>query len=166
MTSKEIEVKWLIKDSLDLWLFIFKNLESSSYIIQFYNEITDDYEVRLRIERDVNDTKYYITKKQGDGLVRLEQEELITKHQFEQLSPTGKLAIVKDRYKLLVDEFLFEVDYYCNELDGLVVMEIELDNEADVVKLEKYKELPFFIKDITYDSEYKNKNLYLKINNK
>lgn len=164
--SKEIEVKWLVKDSLDLWLFIFENLESSSYISQYYTEITNDYEVRLRIERDVNGIKYYSTKKQGEGLTRIEQEELITKDKFEKLCPVGKLGIVKDRYKLLVDEFIFEVDYYCDSLDGLVVIEVELDSEEDIIKLEKYKHLPFVIKDVTNDSSYKNKNLYLNINSK
>lgn len=163
----EIEKKYLILDEAKGQIMDFVKGVKPIDIKQNYISITDEEEVRVRVEKlSSYKDKYTFTKKIGNGLVRDEIESEINLKEFNEVmkSLKDKEPIHKHRYKVNHKGFLFEVDVYQNEqLNGLVVVEIELTSENEVSELESI--LPSFIhKDVTLDKQYKNKNLWKTIN--
>lgn len=165
--TMEIEKKYLISDKSKEQIMNFVKNITPIDIKQNYISISDEEEVRVRIEKMTSyKDKYTFTKKIGNGLVREEIEHEINVEEFNEImkSLKDKEAIHKHRYKVEHESFVFEVDVYQNEsLKGLIVVEIELTSEIDVKKLESI--LPSFIQnDVTEDKQFKNKNLWKKIN--
>lgn len=163
----EIEKKYLILDEGKGQIMDFVKGVKPIDIKQNYISITDEEEVRVRIEK-INSykNKYTFTKKIGNGLSREEIEHEINQKEFSQVmnSLKDKEPIHKHRYKVEYKGFVFEVDIYQNkELNDLIVVEVELESENEVSKLESI--LPSFIhNDVTEDKQFKNKNLWKTIN--
>lgn len=127
-TNKEIERKFLVKE-LPPDLYSFEHTE----IKQGYLEIGENREVRVRQAGEM----FFRTEKIGNGLERIENEEEISREDFEELwQQTEGMRVEKTRYKIPINGGAIELDIYHGDLDGHMVAEIELktsDNEVDLV---------------------------------
>ncbi len=143
--SKEIERKFLIKNPS------FK--QNTTGILYKQGYLSARPTVRVRIA----DRKALITIKGMDnGVSRSEYEyEIPLKDAEEMLQDLCKKPIIeKYRYKYEYKGFLWEIDEFLNENKGLVIAEIELENEKQVFPK------PDFIGDeVTFDYRYRNSNL-------
>ena len=145
---KEIEKKYLLKS---MPIGVSEGVE----IHQGYLS-TSDPEVRIRSKG----SKYFVTRKGGEGFVREEAEEEVTKETFEIIWPaTVNARIEKTRFQITgSDGLIWEIDEYHGRLTGLFTAEVELPN------CETKAEIPAEIAkvlaaDVTEDKRYKNKAL-------
>lgn len=122
----EIERKFLVKSSE------FKNESiSKRKIIQGFLNTHPERTVRVRINED----KAYLTvkgKSNEEGTSRFEWEQEIDLKEAEALLGLCEETVInKTRYIIPTGGFLFEVDEFFGANEGLVVAEIELENEND-----------------------------------
>ena len=143
----ETERKFLVKDCPDL-----KDIKNSK-IEQLYLGFSP--EVRIR---SVDNAHFYLTFKSSGSLIRKEVEKQIDKQYYQMLKELAddKYTIRKTRYFISGDDFAFELDVY-EDIPSLITVEIEfrcLEDAKDFIP-------PNWIgEEITYNSEYKNKNLW------
>lgn len=142
----EIERKFLV-NSLD---FIPKASEKRT-IRQGYLNRDPERTVRVRC---VN-TSGFLTikgKSSANGMRRFEWEKEIPLIEAEALLKlTLPQMIEKERYCVQVGRHLFEVDVFHGHLEGLIVAEVELNNEEDIITL------PDWIgKEVTGEKKYYN----------
>ena len=120
-------------------------------ILQHYLETNNDYEIRLRKRSLDNDESYYITTKKNDNVKqKIITEEKIDKKTYNRLLNSKNIinTVEKQRICFIENNNLFKLDKFENEMFMLEA----LDN----VKLPKYIKV---IKDVSFDDEYKNKNI-------
>ena len=147
--AQEIERKYLVLDDS------FKHEAfSKSHIQQGYICSERGRTVRIRIR----DTRAYITIKGpslNGGLSRYEFEQEIPLDDAQQLMQLCEPGIIdKTRWLVKSDRHTFEVDEFHGDNDGLVMAEVELENEQDTPKI------PHFIgKEVTGDRRYYNSQL-------
>ena len=149
--AQEIERKYLL-------FALPSDLGKGVEIRQGYLTVGDP-EVRVRAKGE----KFFATRKGGEGFVRSEAEEEISKEVFEILWPaTASKRIEKIRYKLAgTDGLVWEIDEYFGDLSGLFSAEIELPSvDTPVLMPEAVKKV--LVSDVTEDKAYKNKNLATK----
>jgi len=122
--AQEIERKFLVKG--DFKPFV----EKSVYIIQGYLSSAPERAVRIRI----SDGKGFITVKgvcSDSGVSRYEWEKEIPPEEAKELlelcEPIG--VIEKIRNLIKVDPYIYEVDEFHGENEGLIIAEIELPSE-------------------------------------
>jgi len=147
--SMEIEKKFLLRN---LPIGITKGTK----ILQGYLSVGNP-EVRVRAKGE----KFFLTRKDGEGFVREEEEYEISKEAFEILwLLTEDARIEKTRYEIVgEDGLVWEIDEFQTRLTkGLFLAEVEVPNESVV------PDIPPSIgevieKDVTTDEMYKNKNL-------
>ena len=145
----EIERKFLVLDDS------YKSLSyAHSHIMQGYICSERGRTVRIRIR----DTRAYITIKGpslNGGLSRYEFEQEIPLDDAQQLMQLCEPGIIdKTRWLVKSDRHTFEVDEFHGDNDGLVMAEVELENEQDTPKI------PHFIgKEVTGDRRYYNSQL-------
>jgi len=148
----EIERKFLITDPP------LNHQESASdKILQGYIiEGSDKSILRVRKKGD----KFYQTIKKSGGLSRQEVEIELNQAQFDALWPlTEKQRIEKTRYYLDYDEHTIELDIFEGKLDGLIMAEVEFEDENVV---NKFHPPDWFGEEVTEDNRYKNNNLAKK----
>ena len=122
----EIERKFLV-NSEEYKKEAFKKIK----IKQGFLSTDPERTVRLRI---TNETAFLTIKGKSkeNGLSRFEWEKEIDKKEAEALFKLCKPGIIdKTRYLIKAGDFTFEVDEFYGENEGLVVAEIELNNEKD-----------------------------------
>lgn len=126
MTMTEIEKKFLVK-SEDYKKEAFKKIR----IKQGFLSTDPERTVRLRI----TDNSAFLTikgKSNEKGLSRFEWEKEIEINEAEELFKLCKPGIIdKMRYLVNQGNFIFEVDEFYGENQGLVIAEIELETEKD-----------------------------------
>ena len=113
----------------------------------------DDSQV-LRIRKIEND--YLLTYKyKKSNINRLEFEYPIPNDDGDKLISLSKYFIIeKDRYYYQTDRHLWEIDVFHGKNDGLIIAEVELDNENEDIKI------PSWVgKEISNDNKYLNFNL-------
>jgi len=142
----EIERKFLINiDELEL--------EDGLDIKQGYIKTADNTVVRVRVKG----TKGFLTiKGENVGAKRLEFEyEIPLEEANEMLEKLCSNPIIdKTRYEIKYANHLWEVDVFYGDNEGLVVAEVELEDEDEKV------ELPSWIKqEVTSDIKYYNNQL-------
>ncbi len=142
--SIEIERKFLVKNDA------FKDLAQAEIYHQGFLSTNKERVVRVRI----SDQRAWLTIK---GI-----SEGATRQEFEYEIPVGdakyiidkickKPTILKKRYRISIDEFIWEVDEFLDENQGLVLAEIELARENQEIKL------PIWIgKEVTANKKYYN----------
>ncbi len=122
----EIERKFRIR-SLD---FIKESYHHSA-IQQGYLNSAPERTVRVRVRSD----KGFLTikgKSNSTGTTRMEWEKEIMLEEAEQLLKLCEdFAISKTRYLVKVDSHVFEIDIFHGENEGLVLGEIELNDENE-----------------------------------
>ena len=154
--NNEIERKYLVKDTE----FITKSFKQYK-IKQGYLSIDPERVVRVRIKGD----KGFVTikvKTNDAGTTRFEWEKEIA---IEEANNLLQLALpgVIDKTRYLVDfkGQIFEVDEFYGENQGLIIAELELENEDQLVKLPDW-----ILEEVTSDPRYYNSylidNPYLK----
>ncbi len=127
---------------------------SGKTLVQGYISQPEDYrEVRLRKVED----QFTLTIKSNDSFKRIEHEIVLDKEQFNtfwELSETR--IIVKDRYQINENEFIFDLDIYKNELQGLIMVEVEF---KDIATANNFKKPAWFGREVTNDRAYGNRSL-------
>ena len=122
--AKEIERKFLVKDST------FKDLSKPVLYKQGYLSSDTKSTVRVRV---VGDHGYITIKGLGNGIARPEYEyEIPFKDAVEMLEQLCKKPIIeKYRYVIEYQGYIWEVDEFLGDNEGLVVAEIELSREDE-----------------------------------
>jgi len=145
----EIERKFLIKD--DAW----RALAKGTQYRQGYLNSTKERTVRVRT---INDKGYLTIKGITTGATRVEYEYDIPENDATAMLDDlcEKPIIEKNRYKIDFAGFVWEVDEFFGENQGLIVAEVELESENQAF------EKPEWIGDeVTGDPKYFNSNLIL-----
>lgn len=145
--GKEIERKFLVKDDS------FKNLTQGSKYRQGYLNSMKERVVRVRT---IDDKGFLTVKGITTGATRVEYEyEIPVKDADAMLDDLcEKPLIEKNRYKIGFESFIWEVDEFFGENQGLIVAEIELERE------DQHFEKPDWIsEEVTGDPKYFNLNL-------
>ena len=142
----EIERRFLVNES---------NLilpKSKKRIKQAY--LFSDSKQALRVR--MIDSAYFLTYKyKKTGINRYEFEYPIPKEDGDKLMTLSNgFIIVKDRYYIDIDKHTWEIDIFCAENEGLIIAEIELNDENENINL------PNWIgSEISTDEKYFNFNL-------
>lgn len=122
-------------------------------IRQGYLALDGDTEVRVRI----TPARAVLTIKGGRGKVRTEQEVVLGERQGDALwELTAGRRVQKTRRRVPVADALVEVDEYSGALEGLVVAEVEFDDEQ---ASRSFRPPPWFGREVTDDRRYSNRNL-------
>ena len=167
MEHKEIERKFLIRSSYEITKTPIEELE----IMENYLAVNKEEEVRIRSMIDINeDNKYshHLDIKAGKGLIRDEFKKSISKETFYSLMKNIKAKpIIKNRYLYEYKDYIIEIDVYLNkELKDLRIIEVEFKSLEDANSFILPKWLfNLSVVEVTYNKDYKNANLWKKINN-
>lgn len=141
----EIERKFLVKGD-------YKSSVVKQYrIVQGYLSSHPERSVRVRII----DEKGYLTIKgasNASGTTRFEWEKELLLHEAEQLLKLCEPGVIeKTRVLIPAGKHTYEVDEFRGENEGLVLAEIELNNEQEIF------EKPIWLGDeVTGDKRYYN----------
>jgi len=143
---QEIERKFLLKQiPSDLTNYPHRLIEQG-YLVA----TPDGRQVRLR-RTPKNCT---LTYKTADGAVREEREIEITADQFETLWPgTAGKRLTKVRHDMPWQNFNIEIDVYGGINDGIVVAEVEFDDEKQCAE---FHPPGWFGAEVTNDPRYSN----------
>ena len=146
--GEEIEKKFLVKQ--DLWNAIKKQ---SIVYRQGYLLRSKSKTIRVRL---VEGDKGYITiKGESKGTSRAEYEYAIPAKDAQELLDDFCDAIVsKKRYTIKVYDKLWEVDEFLDDNEGLLIAEIELEDEAEKFTLPEWAD-----REVTGDKRYYNSEL-------
>jgi CYTH domain-containing protein len=122
------------------------------YIEQAY--ISVDPVIRLRRADDV----FYLTVKQGGGMVREEAEFVITREQYDRLlSKVETNTIRKTRVLIPIAAGLTaELDLYEGTLTGFVTVEVEFENAQNA---REFVPPAWFGREVTEDARYANSTI-------
>ena len=148
----EIERKFLVTT------FAFKDEAfKQSRIVQGFLSTHKKRTVRVRLKGEQG----FLTIKglsSKDGLSRFEWEKEISKLEAESLLTLCKKGIIdKIRYEIQVENHLFEVDVFFGDNAGLIVAEVELNNENEV-----FVKPNWIGKEVTGNLKYYNSQLSKK----
>ncbi len=143
----EIEKKFLIIN--DDW----RSLGTGESYCQGYLNAEKGRTVRVRI---INDHGILTIKGPNVGGTRLEYEYDIPINEAREMlyELCHKPLIEKTRYKIPFEGFIWEVDQFTGENEGLIFAEIELSYEG-----QKFEKPPWIGEEVTDDSRYYNANL-------
>ena len=113
----------------------------------------DGVQVRMRKAGE----KHSLTYKRDRGDAREEREIELTREQFDVLWPaTEGRRLTKTRYDVRLGERVVEIDVYTGKHDGLVVAEVEFDDEESARNFE----VPDWLgEDVSRDPRYSNQLL-------
>ena len=148
-SGQEIERKFLIKNLP----FDIKKLEHHD-ILQGYLQ-SNNGEMRIR---SVDNNKFFITRKFGQGWKREEFEKEITMEEFFELlgNIDGNLIKKQRYYYPLENGKTAEIDCYYGKLKSLKTVEVEFSSFEEAYAFQKPD---WFGKEVTDILEFKNRNL-------
>lgn len=160
----EIEKKHLIKFPLSfesmkaVWTHAIKVEEFHQFYLKSAKGITD----RIRESREFGtDSKTFFRtiKTNVSPGINEEDEFILTDKEYDhfiELVDENTYPISKMRYTFDYDSQIFELDIFNKRLEGLVILEIELDDINEEVNLP-----PFLcvLNEVTMNKKYKNSNL-------
>lgn len=143
----EIERKFLV----DIVDFNTLNLKNGEFISQGYLQNEPSRSLRIRIKGD----KAFLTIKIGERAIkRLEYEYEIPINDGNELLKQCVITLEKIRYTLEYQGKVWEIDKFLGKNEGLILAEIELEDELDVFTKPEWLGL-----EVTEDSRYLNVNL-------
>jgi len=149
--AMEIERKFLVIN--DDWKK--ENPSGCLYRQGYFPTDSPDSSPVIRIR--TSDDKGWITiKKRKGSLARWEYEyEILLCDAAEMMDELCRKPLIeKMRYKIFYEAKTWEIDVFSGENQGLVVAEIELQDEGDV-----FSKPPWLGEEITHDPRYLNVNL-------
>ena len=142
----EIERKYLIISNE------YRNNSTFTEITQAYLSTSDKMAIRIRING--LQASLAIKSKVSERINR-EYEYNIPIDEARSLMNLDSLPMInKVRYQVEYEGHIWEVDEFHGKNDGLVIAEIELEDEY-----EEFKEPPWLGKEVTADTKYLNSNL-------
>lgn len=145
----EIERKYLIKPTEILTL----KRGRGKNIVQSYLKEKSGIELRLRI---MEDEGFLTVKKSISQRSRHELETKVDSSFIKNLLKTFNLKkLEKTRYSIVYKNKLWEIDFFKGKHEGLVLAEIELNDENEVFELPSWIE-----KEVTNDKRYYNSYLF------
>lgn len=146
--ATEIERKFLVKN--DAW----KKQATGKLYRQGYITTKDGITtVRIRI---AGEQAFITIKGKTEGIGRAEFEYEIPLEDAQTMLNTlcDRPLVEKVRYKLQIDDLVWEIDEFLGENEGLIMAEVELKNENQTVNL------PHWVGDeVSHDARYYNVNL-------
>jgi CYTH domain-containing protein len=145
--GQEIERKFLVRK--EVW----KNQPKNGQVYrQGYLNSVKERTVRVRI---ANNKGYLTVKGLSRGATRLEFEyEIPVEDAQKLLDLCEKPLIEKTRYKIEQGNFVWEVDEFFGENEGLILAEIELESEEQA-----FSKPDWLAEEVTDDPRYFNANL-------
>lgn len=145
---KEIERKFTVKTTiLEVLSFLAPKKIQQGYLM---DEAGKTVRVRTKGEKG-----YLTIKGKTEGITRPEFEyEIPFNEAQELLDHFCKKTLSKDRYTLTFKEKIWEIDVFHNELEGLIIAEIELEDEAEI-----FEKPDWILAEVSYDARYFNSNL-------
>jgi len=145
--GREIERKFLVNNNA------YKSLAEGVLYYQGFLSTSKERVVRIRI---VNEDAFLTIKGSSAGAKRTEFEYKIPVEEARIMldEMCEKPIIIKHRYKVEVGNMVWEVDEFLEENKGLVIAEVELQDEYQELKLPKWVG-----KEVTNDPRYYNANL-------
>ena len=145
----EIERKFLLKN--DTW----RSLAKGTKYRQGYLNSTKERTVRVRT---IDDRGFLTIKGPNIGATRVEYEYDIPEHDAMAMLDDlcEKPIIEKNRYKINYAGLIWEVDEFFGENKGLVVAEVELENEG-----QRFEKPDWIGDEVTGDPKYFNSNLVI-----
>jgi adenylate cyclase len=145
--AKEIERKFLVNG------IEWKNLAKGTEYRQGYLSTIKERTVRVRT---IDNTGYLTVKGISTGATRLEYEyEISVADAHEMLDKLCERPLIeKKRYKIEFGGLIWEVDEFFGENEGLVVAEVELQDENQDIRRPEW-----IGKEVTGDPRYFNSNL-------
>ena len=152
--GKEIERKFLVRDDS------FRSLAQGTRYRQGYLNSVKERVVRVRT---IDDKGFLTIKGITTGATRAEYEYDIPAADADAMlnDLCEKPLIEKSRYKIDFGGFVWEVDEFFGENQGLIVAEVELESED-----QKFEKPGWIGEEVTGDPKYFNSNLinnsYLK----
>lgn len=151
--AKEIEKKYLLnylpKEALELGKLL--------KIEQGY--LSEKPTVRVRITEEDNIKSAYITiKGKKVGISADEFEYSVPLEEGEKMLELSLHTIKKNRYVVPFGELKIELDEFTSVVNGLLVAEIEIPNEAYEIKMPKWLK-GAVNKEVSKDNMYSNVNL-------
>ena len=112
---------------------------------------------RVRKEVKGQKEKFWFTTKNGNGLVRQEDEDKISERKFYKIwGKTKGNRLRKIRYLLRHGPHTLEIDIFLRKLSGLKMVEVEFPS---VKKAKKFKPPKWFGKEVTEDKRFTNRSL-------
>jgi adenylate cyclase len=144
--GQEIERKFLVTG--DAWRTGTRTLIRQGYL---HNEVKATVRVRTKGKR-----AYLTIKGSTSGITRAEFEYEIPLEEANQILDQfcQRPLIEKIRYEIYVERFKWEVDEFYGENNGLVIAEIELEDEA-----QEFPKPDWLGKEVSDDFRYQNANL-------
>jgi CYTH domain-containing protein len=148
-SAREIERKFLVTElPSDL-----KSCENRPIEQGYFAASRDGTQVRLRKAG----ARCSLTFKRGRGIKREEWEIALIPEQFNELWPTTEgRRLRKTRYDFLYRDHIIEVDIYEGVNQGLIVAEVEFDDEKQCASFEPPE---WFGKEVSGKSRYSNVKL-------
>jgi len=144
----EIERKFLV--NIPLW----NQSKKTNGLLYRQGYLVNDKHKIVRV-RETPSAGYITIKSANKGLTRLEYEYEIPAAEAKELIDHFAIGIIsKYRYRVLVEESIWEVDEFLNENLGLVIAEIELDSEHA-----SFTTPPWINAEVTSDIRYYNASL-------
>ncbi|MFN7101814.1 MAG: CYTH domain-containing protein [Pseudorhizobium sp.] len=143
--AKEIERKFLVKD--DGWR---AEATSASDFLQAYIATMDDRSLRVRL---MDGERATLTLKIGTGMISRDEFEypIPVADAREMIAAALGIVLEKTRYNVDHEGFTWEVDVYNGTYAGLVVAEVEMEDEGQTPAL------PAWIgQEVTGDRRYSN----------
>lgn len=145
--AKEIERKFLVVG--DDW----RKLAKGTHYRQGYLNSVKERTVRIRT---IDDKAFLTVKGPNIGITRMEFEyEISHKECLEMLTNLAEQPIIeKIRYKIAIDDLVWEIDEFLGVNKGLIVAEVELQNEE-----QKFSKPEWIGEEVSGDPRYFNSNL-------
>lgn len=143
--SKEIERKYLVLDQ--------SYKQHAKGVLYRQGYLSFHPSVRIRI---IGQRALLTIKGASTGISRSEFEyEIPLQDGFEMLRDLCRGPVIeKYRYKMEYRGFTWEIDEFLKDNEGLVVAEIELENEEQT-----FDKPPFIGEEVTFDKRYRNSSL-------
>ncbi len=143
--AKEIERKFLVKEGS--W----RNAKGTLYRQGYLNSVKE----RVVRVRAIDDKGYLTIKGLTVGASRLEFEYEIPRQDADRLLDICEKPIIeKTRFKVMAEDFVWEIDEFFGENQGLIVAEIELESEN-----QDFPRPDWIGDEVTGDPRYFNSNL-------
>lgn len=146
--AQEIERKFLVKGDFKKYAY------AQEDIVQGYLSSVAERTVRVRIKGE----KAFLTIKgisNTSGTSRYEWEKEIPKQEARELIDLCEAGVIdKIRYYINNGKYIFEVDEFRGENEGLIVAEIELNDESDI-----FDKPDWLGREVTGDIHYYNSSL-------
>ncbi len=144
---KEIERKFLVKG--ESW----RELGEGTLYRQGYITTQNESTVRVRV---IGEKAYLTLKGKSQGMSRSEYEYEIPFEEAREILEElcDHPQIEKIRYKIYLDNLVWEVDEFLGDNAGLIIAEVELKDEDQVINLP-----PWLAEEVTTDPRYYNSNL-------